>query len=121
MLNPVGLVDEGRLSQDTGHAFLRSKEAAPGIAARYYMQHNFFLSDPDALTISRQMIEERHIQAPLTLNEARVSATLAAVSGGMLELGDDLPTLGQDADRLALITNRDILQMIKLRKCRVTA
>ncbi len=66
MLNPVGLVDEGRLSQDTGHTFLRSKEAAPGIAARYYMQHNFFLSDPDALTVSRQMIEERHIQAPLT-------------------------------------------------------
>jgi hypothetical protein len=114
MLNPVGLVDEGRLSQDTGHAFLRSKEAAPGIAARYYMQHNFFLSDPDALTISRQMIEERHIQAPLTLNEARVSVTLAAVSGGMMELGDDLPTLGQDPDRLALVTNPDILQMIKL-------
>ncbi len=114
MLNPVGLVDEGRLSQDTGHAFLRSKEAAPGIAARYYMQHNFFLSDPDALTISRQMIEERHIQAPLTLNEARVSVTLAAVSGGMLELGDDLPTLGQDPERLALVTNPDILQMIKL-------
>ncbi len=114
MLNPVGLVDEGRLSQDTGHAFQRSKEAAPGIAARYYMQHNFFLSDPDALTISRQMIEDRHIQAPLTLNEARVSVTLAAVSGGMFELGDDLPTLGQDPDRLALVTNRDILQMIKL-------
>ena len=116
MLNPVGLVDEGRLSQDTGHAFLRSKEAAPGIAARYYMQHNFFLSDPDALTISRQMIEERHIEAPLTLNEARVSATLAAVAGGMLELGDDLPTLGQDPDRLALVTNPDLLQMIKLGK-----
>lgn len=116
MLNPVGLVDEGRLSQDTGHSFQRSKEAAPGIASRYYMQHNFFLSDPDALTISRQMIEERQIQAPLTLNEARVSVTLAAVSGGMFELGDDLPTLGQDADRFALITNPELLQMIKLGK-----
>ncbi|MGA9425362.1 MAG: alpha-galactosidase, partial [Terracidiphilus sp.] len=116
MLNPVGLVDEGRLSQDTGHAFLRSKEAAPGIAARYYMQHNFFLSDPDALTVSRQMIEERHIEAPLTLNEARVSATLAALAGGMLELGDDLPTLGQEPDRLALVTNPDLLQMVKLGK-----
>ena len=30
MLNPVGLVDAGRISQDTGHAFLRSKEAAAG-------------------------------------------------------------------------------------------
>jgi alpha-galactosidase len=66
------------------------------------------------LTISRQMIEERQIQAPLSLNEARVSVTLAAVSGGMFELGDDLPTLGQDPDRLALVTNPDILQMVKL-------
>jgi len=116
MLTPVGLVDEGRLSQDTGHSFARSKEAAPGIAARYYMQHNFFLSDPDALTISRQMIEERRIQAPLTLNEAQVSVTLAALSGGMFELGDDLPTLGQDPDRLALVTNPEILQMIQFGK-----
>ena len=116
MLNPVGLVDEGRLSQDTGHTFLRSKEAAPGIAARYYMQHNFFLSDPDALTVSRQMIEERHIQAPLTLNEAEVSVALAAVSGGMFEIGDDLPTLGRDPERVALVTNPDLLQMVKLGK-----
>ena len=116
MLNPVGLVDEGRLSQDTGHTFLRSKEAAPGIAARYYMQHNFFLSDPDALTVSRQMIEERHIQAPLTLNEAEVSVALAAVSGGMFEIGDDLPTLGRDPGRVALVTNPDLLQMVKLGK-----
>ncbi len=116
MLNPVGLVDEGRLSQDTGHTFLRSKEAAPGIAARYYMQGNFFLSDPDALSVSRQMIEERHIKAPLTLNEAQVSVTLAALAGGMFELGDDLPTLGQDPDRLALVTNPDLLQMIELGK-----
>lgn len=116
MLNPVGLVDAGRLSQDTGHTFLRSKEASPGIAARYYMQHNFFLSDPDALTISHQMIEEREIQAPLTLQEAQVSVTLAAVTGGMFEIGDDLPTLGQDPARLALITDSDILQMVKLGK-----
>jgi hypothetical protein len=88
----------------TGHTFLHSKEAAPGIAARYYMQHNFFLSDPDALTVSRQLIEERQIQAPLTLEEAQVPVTLAAVSGGMFEIGDDLPTLGQDAERIALVT-----------------
>ena len=78
MLNPVGLVDEGRTSQDTGHAFLRSKEAEPGIAARYYMHRNFFIADPDAFTVSRQLIEERTIQSPLTLNEAQVSIALAA-------------------------------------------
>ena len=32
----------------------------------------------------------------------------------MFELGDDLPTLGQDPVRLALVTNPDILQMVKL-------
>ncbi len=114
MLNPVGLVDEGRTSQDTGHAFLRSKEAAPGIAARYYMHRNFFIADPDAFTVSRQLLEERTIQAPLTLNEAQVSIVLSAISGGMYEIGDDLPTLGSDPERLALVTNPDLLVMAKL-------
>ena len=71
MLNPVGLVDDGRVSQDTGHTFSRSKEAAPGIAARYYMHRNFFINDPDAFTVSRQLLEEREIQAPLTLRKLR--------------------------------------------------
>jgi alpha-galactosidase len=114
MLNPVGLVDEGRVSQDTGHAFLRSKEAEPGIAARYYMHRNFFIDDPDAFTVSRQLLEERTIQAPLTLNEAQVSIVLAAVSGGMFEIGDDLPLLGSDPERLALVRNLDLLAMAKL-------
>jgi hypothetical protein len=114
MLNPVGIVDDGRISQDTGHTFTRSKEAAPGIAARYYMHRNFYISDPDAFTVSRQLIEERKIPEPLTLNEAQVSIALAAVSGGMYEVGDDLPTLGDDADRVALLTNPDLLTMAKL-------
>ena len=119
MLNPVGLVDEGRISQDTGHAFLRSKEAAPGIAARYYMHRNFFITDPDAFTVSRQLLEERTIQAPVTLNEAQVSIALAAVSGGMFEIGDDLPTLGSDPERLALVENPDLIAMAKLSQAAV--
>ena len=114
MLNPVGLVDEGRVSQDTGHAFQRSKEAEPGIAARYYMHRNFFIDDPDAFTVSRQLLEERTIQAPLTLSEAQVSIVLAAVSGGMFEIGDDLTILGSDKERLALVKNPDLLAMVKL-------
>jgi hypothetical protein len=114
MLNPVGLVDEGRVSQDTGHSFVRSKEAGPGVAARYYMQRNFFNADPDAFTVSRQLLEERTIQSPLTLNEAQVSIALAAVSGGMFEIGDDLPTLGSDPERVALVKNPDLLAMVKL-------
>lgn len=114
MLTPVGLVDDGRVSQDTGHTFQRSKEAGPGIAARYYMHRNWFIDDPDAFTVSKQVIEERTIQAPLTLDEAQVSIALAAVSGGMWEIGDDLPTLGADADRVALVTNPDLLRIAKL-------
>ena len=119
MLNPVGLVDEGRISQDTGHTFLRSKEAGPGIAARYYMHRNFFITDPDAFTVSRQLLEERTIEAPATLNEAEVSITLAAVSGGMFEIGDDLPTLGSDLERLALVKHPDLLAMVKLSQAAV--
>ena len=119
MLTPVGIVDDGRVSQDTGHTFQRSKEAAPGIAARYYMHRNFFINDPDAFTVSRQVIEERRIQAPLTLDEAQVSIALSAVSGGMYEIGDDLPTLGADPDRIALVTNPDLLRMARLGRAAV--
>lgn len=114
MLNPVGIVDDGRVSQDTGHSFERSKEAAPGIAARYYMNGNFFRDDPDAFTVSRQVILDGPIHTPLTLSEAEVSIVLAAVSGGMYEIGDDLPTLGADPDRVTLLSNPDLLQMAKL-------
>lgn len=117
MLNPVGIVDTGRISVDTGHAFVASREAAPGIAARYYMNRNFFISDPDAFSVSRQTIAEHTWhggQTPLTLDEAKVSIVLSAVSGGMYEIGDDLPTLGQDADRMALVQNQDLLNMARL-------
>jgi len=117
MLNPVGIVDTGRTSVDTGHKFDASKEAAPGIAARYYMNRNFFVADPDAFTVSRQTVDEQEWHGgkhPLTLDEARVSIALAAVSGGMYEIGDDLPTLGDDPDRLALVKNEDLLNMARL-------
>jgi hypothetical protein len=115
MLTPVGIVDEGRVSTDTGHTFLRTKVSAPGIAARYYMNRNFFVNDPDAFTVSKQKIEERYIlQTALSLSEAQASIALAAVSGGMYEIGDDLPKLGEDPSRLELVKNADLLQMVKL-------
>ncbi len=58
MLNPVGLVDAGRISQDTGHSFDASRDAASGIAARYYMNRNFFIADPDAFTVSTQTVDD---------------------------------------------------------------
>jgi alpha-galactosidase len=117
MLNPVGLVDAGRISQDTGHTFDATKDAASGIAARYYMNRNYFIADPDAFTVSLQTVDDQSWhggQRPLTLDEARASIALAAVSGGMFEIGDDLPTLGASAERLALVKNTDLIDMARL-------
>ena len=117
MLNPVGYVDFGRISQDTGHNFLESRDAATGIAARYYMNRNFYVADPDALTVSSQTIHDQPWpdgQGKLSLDEAKVSMALAAVSGGMLEVGDNLPSLEGAADRLALLENRDLIAMAQL-------
>lgn len=119
MLNPVGIVDTGRISLDTGHIFEATKEAGAGVAARYYMNRNFYVSDPDAFSVSRQTVEEHEWHGgkrPLTLDEAKASIALSAVSGGMYEIGDDLPTLGMDPERVALVENRDLLNMALLGK-----
>ncbi len=117
MLNPVGIVDAGRISQDTGHTFEATRDAASGVAARYYMNRNFFIADPDAFTVSTQTVDDQSWhggQRALTLDEAKVSIALAAVSGGMYEIGDDLPTLGASPERLALVKNTDLLDMARL-------
>jgi alpha-galactosidase len=117
MLNPVGYVDAGRISQDTGHTFEASRDAASGIAARYYMNRNFFIADPDAFSVSTQTVDDQAWhggQRPLTLEEAKVSIALSAVSGGMFELGDDLPTLGSSSERLALVRTTELIDMARL-------
>jgi alpha-galactosidase len=117
MLTPVGLVDTGRISVDTGHTFEATKEAGPAVAARYYMHRNFYLADADAFCVSRQTFHDagwHRGQQPLTLDEARAAIALAAVSGGMYEIGDDLPTLAADPERMALVENRDLINMVRL-------
>jgi alpha-galactosidase len=117
MMNPVGYVDYGRISQDTGHTFEASHDAATGIAARYYMNRNYFVADPDAFTVSTQTVPDQawhNSTEAESLNDARVSIALAAVSGGMFEIGDDLPTLQNSPERLALIENQDLIDMIRL-------
>jgi hypothetical protein len=117
MLNPVGLVDAGRISQDTGHTFGATRDAASGVAARYYMNRNFFIADPDAFTVSTQTVDDQswhNGQQPITLDEAKASIALSAVSGGMFEVGDDLPTLGEAPERLSLAKNTDLLDMARL-------
>jgi len=115
MLNPVGIVDTGRISTDTGHSFQRTKDAAPGIAARFYMHRNFFVNDPDAFNTTPQYFSDRP-QRPSTLSlpAAQASIALSAVSGGMYEIGDDMLVLGSQKDRLALVENADLLNMAKI-------
>jgi hypothetical protein len=50
----------------------------------------------------------------ISLDEAEVSIALASVSGGMFEIGNDLPSLGVDKDHLALVENKDLLRLAKL-------
>jgi len=122
MLNPVGFVDEGRIAPDTGHSFQASKDADPNIAARFYMNRNFFISDPDAFSVSKETEPQRtwhESKSGLTLNEAQVQIVLAALAGGMYEIGDDLPTLGTEPERLALVENREILDMNRLGRAAV--
>ena len=118
MLNTVGLTELGRTSTDTGHSFQDEKQDATGIAARYYMNNNFYVADPDAFMIAQHFVTDQtwpQSKTPLTLDDAEVSITLAAVAGGMFEIGDDLPTLGAEPDRLNLVRNADLLEMVRLR------
>jgi alpha-galactosidase len=122
ILNPVGYVDFGRISQDTGHTFEASRDAAPGIAARYYMNRKYFVADPDAFTVSTQTVDDQSWhggQRPLSLSEAQVSIALSAISGGMFEIGDDLPALSTTPERAALLENADLIDMARLGRASV--
>ena len=114
MLNPVGIVDTGRVSADTGHSFLRSKTAAPGIAARFYMNGNFFIDDPDAFNVTdTDLVEHSGERSSHSLATAQTSIALSAIAGGMYEIGDDLLVLNSEKERLALVENRDLVNMAK--------
>lgn len=117
MLAPVGFVDEGRIAPDTGHSFAASKDAVTNIASRFYMDGNFYVADPDAFSVSRQIEPQQHwhqSQAGLTPREAQLQIVLAALAGGMFEIGDDLPTLGADPAAMALVKNPQIIAMNRL-------
>jgi len=118
MLPPVGLVDAGRISADSAHSFQTTRALASGVAARFYMNRNYFLNDPDAFNVGAEVPIARGRQgsgqAGPSLSEAQASIVLSAVSGGMYEIGDDLPILGAEKDRLDLVKNQDLLNMAKI-------
>lgn len=117
MLSPVGLVDMGRISADTSHSFQNTKAVEPGIAARFYMNRNYFLDDPDAFNLCEELPVANGARGQHdgeSLSDAQAAIALAAVSGGMYEIGDDLPTLGSEKDRLELVKNQDLIDMAKI-------
>lgn len=116
MLTPVGLVDAGRISNDTEHSFQGTFDAASGIAGRFFMNRNFFVADPDAFCVSnyRSTDPEWDELKPVTFEEAKAAIVLSAMAGGMFEIGDDLPALGTEPERLQLVTNNDLLKLMRL-------
>ncbi|MDR3510632.1 MAG: PKD domain-containing protein [Caulobacteraceae bacterium] len=115
MLSPVGLVDAGRISNDTEHSWQGTKDAASGVAARWFMNRRWFVADPDVFCLSNHISREpRWDESVTSLDEARAAITLSALAGGLFEIGDDLPALGAEPERLALLTQPDLLAMARL-------
>lgn len=119
LLSSVGFVDTALTSDDRFHTFFSTKRAGPGIAGHYYMHRNFFANDPDAFCVQREVpvmdVREGAVPGPLRLESAQASIVLSAlVPGARFAIGDDLPNLGMEPERLALVTNPDLLQMVKL-------
>jgi hypothetical protein len=103
ILPMLGLADSLRVGADTAFAgvdegFMMVAGAARSLAAR---AHLFPLVWPDA--------DQAQLRAPLTTDEARVSAVSAALAGAPYALGDDLATL--DPARLALALDPVVLDL----------
>jgi hypothetical protein len=59
-------------------------------------------------------MERANEKSSISLGAAEASIALSAISGGMYEIGDDMLVLGSEKDRLALVENRDLLNMPKV-------
>jgi hypothetical protein len=59
------------------------------------------------------LVEHSDERSAHSLAAAQTSIALSAVAGGMYEIGDDLLALNSEKDRLALVENRDLLNMAK--------
>jgi hypothetical protein len=110
----VGLVHGARIGGDVGIPTMDNGKAGPpevgfplilsmarNQAARLFFDRSLFVVDADV------------VMAPspqLTPDEARVMITIAALSGGVFMLSDDLETL--PADRLALLRNPNVLGLV---------
>jgi alpha-galactosidase len=59
------------------------------------------------------LVEHADERSSHSLAAAQTSIALSAVAGGMYEIGDDLLVLNNEKDRLALVENRDLLNMAR--------
>jgi alpha-galactosidase len=114
MMPVVGLCHGARTGGDVGAPVLEDgKAAAPQLgfplilsmarnqAARLFFDKALFAVDADVVMAAAPQLTE---------DEARVMITIAALSGGLYMLSDDLETL--PAERLALLRNPNVLQLV---------
>jgi hypothetical protein len=87
----AGIVDGMRVGADVGASWGGIQGPARAAALRTFYHRAAWLNDPDCLVV----------RPPLTLDEARVWASVVAASGGMALLSDNLPQLA--ADRVPLL------------------
>jgi len=87
----AGLVDGMRIGEDVDASWNGIQSPARAAALRSFYHRSVWLNDPDCLVV----------RPPLTLEEARVWASVVAVSGGMSIFSDNLPKL--PAERLPLL------------------
>ncbi len=82
----LGLVDANRVTPDVGVSKGRLTEhfrsVYTTVCANWFLNGNFWINDPDVLVFEGS-----------TLPEARIRATLIALSGGSIMLGDDMTKL----------------------------
>jgi len=87
----AGLVDGMRIGGDVEASWGGIQEPARAAGLRSFYHRAVWLNDPDCLVA----------RPPLTLDEARVWASVVAASGGMTVLSDNLPNL--PAERLPVL------------------
>ncbi|MGH7520405.1 MAG: alpha-galactosidase [Gemmatimonadales bacterium] len=87
----AGLVDGMRVGEDVEASWSGIQSPARAAALRSFYHRSVWLNDPDCLVV----------RSPLTLDEARVWASIVAVSGGMNIFSDNLAKL--PAERLPLL------------------
>jgi len=87
----AGLVNGMRIGDDVDASWNGIQSPAQAAGLRSFYHRSVWLNDPDCLVV----------RPPLTLDEARVWASVVAMSGGMSIFSDNLPKL--PAERLPLL------------------